>query len=892
MNRRNFLINMVGLLTLSASSCRRPEQRIFSATDSKEAMPIGEAVYYHSIYNKFGISYGLSIKLIDGKPIKIDANKNYFSNSGTTNANIETELYHLYNPERFFKPNYKNKDINIAQAIELCKSKVNEFINSNKQIRIIIPENYSPSLEKLIGLISEKSPNITFYVNDKNDLQKQIDTNSILYNLQDVTLAVLRLSKSVLTINSDIIGSNSSSLFYSNCISKNDINIYSVSLYSTLTSIKSIKDYRITDIDYFVNSLFSKYIENHFQSNKQLLTLYKLTKANSANNLTFVNEIIELLDSNPNMPIIIDSRASIQSQLLVSILNYYRGLYDNQSVFNNGLKHSYYYNCKYLSQFSSDFSNEDLLLILDNDFISNFTNFKTINKQNIIASSEYKCKLFDYAELTIPKTHFLEEWGDSIAINGNYSICQPVIKPLNENSISDIDLVFQIIKALKINEISNYDDLYSFINAQTNDENKWENLLVKGYDNSLFELIDFKIDLDSAIKYLSDISPIEKTNARFTLFIRDNLYIKSERDNHNIYLKELISPINLTSNYNYLEINPIDASDLTLENGDIVKLSTQIGAIEIPILINNGRENIHKRFSLVADRYLLSESRCNIASLLNNSNDLSVVADIIKTDKHTEIIQENANKLFGFELNYLKKLKEIDNFNVYNSYKYLDKRWGLIIDINKCSGCGACVTACKIENNIPVVSAKEILNDKQMNWIDILQFTNSKGRTYFLPYTCQHCEVASCETACPVTATVHSPDGLNEMVYNRCVGTRYCMVACQYKIRKFNFKDHYKNYPEQLRAILNPNVTVRSVGVAEKCTMCIQRINKYYLLNDDKKSELPRTACQQCCPNSAITLVDLNDRITIEFIENNYNRLRKIVFNNYTNPSIFYIYDE
>jgi molybdopterin-containing oxidoreductase family iron-sulfur binding subunit len=182
------------------------------------------------------------------------------------------------------------------------------------------------------------------------------------------------------------------------------------------------------------------------------------------------------------------------------------------------------------------------------------------------------------------------------------------------------------------------------------------------------------------------------------------------------------------------------------------------------------------------------------------------------------------------------------------------RRWAMVIDLAACTGCSACVMACQAENNVPVVGKDEVRRQREMHWIRIDRYYSGEGDDVDVahqPMICQHCENAPCETVCPVLATVHSAEGLNQQVYNRCVGTRYCANNCPYKARRFN----WFNYPREdalHNLVLNPDVTVRSRGVMEKCSFCVQRIR-------ESRGAAVETACQQSCPAQAIVFGDAND---------------------------------
>jgi molybdopterin-containing oxidoreductase family iron-sulfur binding subunit len=223
---------------------------------------------------------------------------------------------------------------------------------------------------------------------------------------------------------------------------------------------------------------------------------------------------------------------------------------------------------------------------------------------------------------------------------------------------------------------------------------------------------------------------------------------------------------------------------------------------------------------------------------------------------------------------------------LYDNYEYNGLKWGLSIDLNSCTGCGACIIGCQAENNVSVVGKEHVIKSHEMHWIRIDRYFSGMPdnpdtiQTVFQPMLCQHCDNAPCENVCPVSATNHSSEGLNQMAYNRCIGTKYCANNCPYKVRHFNWMDWngadafadntFEDYrrddinDDLTRMVLNPDVTVRSRGVMEKCTFCVQRLQDAKLaakkLGRPMKDGEARTACQQACPSDAITFGNVNDK--------------------------------
>jgi len=424
---------------------------------------------------------------------------------------------------------------------------------------------------------------------------------------------------------------------------------------------------------------------------------------------------------------------------------------------------------------------------------------------------------------------------------------------------------------------------------------------------------------------------------------------------NNPYLQEFPDPISRACWDNYLTIPRKMAVQMELVQGDVVQVAVNgKPPVAVPVLIQPGQAEGTVGLALGYGRTKAGKAANNVgknafplANFVNGTMQYVVPAvNITKTEGHREIAQvQTHHTIMARPIVQEASLSEyVQNpaagrhepkiatpegpkspteITLWKGHQYLNHSWGMVIDLNSCTGCGACVVACNVENNIPVVGRQEVLNRREMHWLRIDRYYSSDAdptkqsisgykdmeepsanpEVIFQPMLCQQCQNAPCETVCPVIATAHSSEGVNMMVYNRCIGTRYCANNCPYKVRRFNwFKYHnnekfdYHTNNDLGKMVLNPDVTVRSRGVMEKCNFCMQRIQEGKL-NAKKERRRPRdgeivTACAQACATGAITFGDLNDtesRVAQIWHEEETNRGFRVLEEINTRPQITYL---
>jgi Fe-S-cluster-containing dehydrogenase component len=375
------------------------------------------------------------------------------------------------------------------------------------------------------------------------------------------------------------------------------------------------------------------------------------------------------------------------------------------------------------------------------------------------------------------------------------------------------------------------------------------------------------------------------------LVIRGSSQVHDGRFANNAWLQEFPEPFTTMVWGNAALVSPTTADRLKLANGDVVNLKFRGRSARAPIWILPGQADdcftVHLGFGRRRAGSVGNDVGFNAYALRTSDAPFGGPGlEIEKTGDKEELVTTQQHwKMEGRDQvrvgtlgQYRGQPDEVvktgerpptKDDSLYSEVEYRGRAWGMVIDLNTCIGCGACTIACQAENNIPVVGKQQVARGREMHWIRVDRYfdnDSSKTWTSHQPVPCMHCENAPCELVCPVAATVHSSEGLNQMVYNRCVGTRYCSNNCPYKVRRFNFLEYDANQFEQpatRKLMRNPNVTVRSRGVMEKCTYCIQRIN-VVKIEAEKANRAVRDgeiipACAQACPAEAIVFGDIND---------------------------------
>jgi MoCo/4Fe-4S cofactor protein with predicted Tat translocation signal len=498
------------------------------------------------------------------------------------------------------------------------------------------------------------------------------------------------------------------------------------------------------------------------------------------------------------------------------------------------------------------------------------------------------------AEWHIPLAHYLESWGDARAAGGTVSVIQPLILPLfgGKTAVEVLGLMaggqdrpgYDIVR-----------ETWQLLLGEGDFDKKWNRVL---HDGLLAGSELPGIAPDAKGDAFAELARVAAAPAGMEIVFVPSAALHDGRYANDGWLQELPDPLTKLTWDNPALVNPKTAETLGVANEDIVRVDYAGRSLELPVWILPGMADASVAVTLGYGRQragrigsgvgfntfkiraskapgfdsgvtLTKTGRKYALSATQNHGSMEE-RPIVRETTLAELRSESAHKTEARTPGPLGVFEEEPHhFSLWKEHSYdQGHQWGMTIDLNACIGCNACMTACQSENNVPVVGKIQVAKGREMHWIRVDRYfagePEGNPEVVYQPVPCMHCEDAPCEQVCPVAATVHDGQGLNVMVYNRCIGTRYCSNNCPYKVRRFNFFNFTKDTPDILKLAMNPDVTVRARGVMEKCTYCTQRINRAKidakLAGREVRDGDVKTACQQACPASAIEFGNLRDQ--------------------------------
>ncbi|MDB5039031.1 MAG: 4Fe-4S dicluster protein [Bacteriovoracaceae bacterium] len=919
-SRRRFL-QWMGATTalMTSSACKtRPVDTLVPYVHKPQGFVMGVPVWYASTASN---GYGILVKTREGRPIKVEGNSDHPFNRGGLDASTQACLLDLYNPERVKKTLQNQKESSWKETDAAIKGALKSARAGS--VRVLTGSIHSPSLraalDSFLSVYNAKQ-HITYpfgrdVVSDAHSLGKKDKVSpSFSFDKADV----------IVSFDEDFLGSHPSAVAFTKDFSKRrkihhgDTKVNRLFVFEsnfTLTGVNADHRYSIAPSD----QLSAIYAIAHLVSQKSptdasvktFLNDYSSEKISGQIGVSEENlkEVADALLSAKGKAIVLaggNGPDALAVQSACILLNQMLGSFSNTITLSSSEKGAASSESYESLLKDAEDGNVDVLIVhgqnpvyhqASGEFDRALSKIKTL----IVVSQDLN-ETASKAQFVLGESHFLESWGD-YAFKG-VSIQQPVIEPLFETRSFG-----EILLSLAQNNAVDY---RVFV------QNLWKKNYFRGvgsFDAWWSEQLRLGTTASSSHsdqsvpKITSLRAPSKSKTDALELVLYETAHLRDGTQASNAWLQELPDAISKVTWSNYVAVSLQLArkigfrEDLTLGHhaNDVALVKVGDKSLELPVHIQPGLKANVIAIALGYGRTAAGSVGTNVgknAAIFSRRNDdgsvqlSGIAASISKTGKtyalattqrHFELQGRDKDILQHATLaEFLKDPKvakegekEEKPLSMYNEqeFVYPGHKWGMSIDLNSCTGCQACVVACYSENNIAVSGEDQIRKGRHMAWLRMdLYYSGAEDNpdtANIEPMLCQQCTNAPCETVCPVLATTHSSDGLNDMVYNRCVGTRYCANNCPYKVRRFNYFNYSESLGSKIDMIdplpmsLNPDVTVRSRGVMEKCTFCVQRIRRTVDEVKDKKEKLKdgaiQTACQQSCPADAIVFGDLND---------------------------------
>lgn len=928
-SRRDFL-KLVGFSFATAaitSSCEKPIQKAIPYLIKPEEITPGKASYYASSFFD-GTEYcSVLVKVRDGRPIKIEANKMSPVSLGGTSARVQASVLELYDQARLQEPTRSAKSITWEALDAELINKLEERTAGRKVI--LTSTIISPSTIQLIKDLQKKYPKLEWIIYDETPASGIRNAHEKLVGKRVIPGYHFDKADYILSFEGDFLGTWLSPVEFSRMyVSKRDVSkehpemskhIHFESSYS-ITGSNADERYPMSPGKW--KSVLAKIFNEIAKatSSPELISGVRCDFDTSA--------IVNGLLANKAASIVISGSNDTEIQLMVAGINKMLGNYGSTLDLTSTLNIKKGSDKEFIRLKKSLLNKDVSLLIMANvnPVFSSVNGAKLGEAIQSVDLSVYIGSSFSetakLSSIIAPDHHYLEAWGDAEPVKGQFSLQQPTIHPLyNTRSFQDSLLKWTGRDTDYYSYLLQFweEKIYPLSNRTKGFKQWWNESLQNG-------VFTGKLTKPSTknVTQLSGIPYTAKEDRGMVLTLYSSVGIMDGRHANNPWLQELPDPITKVCWDNYLSVSLEDALELELEDEDMVSLMD----LEVPVLIQPGQARGTCSLALGYGRTVAGKVGDNVGvnaySLIDESESyrnytiggvtitkLGKKYELARTQTHhtmdeRPVVRETSLKAYKKDPsagNHFHLEAEAHHDTMYPQKKYDAYHWGLAVDLNKCTGCNNCIVACTAENNVVTVGKEEVKNRRIMHWLRIDRYFSENAenpKTYHQPVMCQHCDNAPCENVCPVSATNHSSEGLNQIAYNRCIGTKYCINNCPYRVRRFNWFKYVNNdnfnfhlNEETGKMVLNPDVTVRSRGVVEKCTFCVQRIQEKKLTAKLENRSVAdgeiQTACVQSCPTGALIFGNLADKDSevskSKADERNYHLLEQL----HTLPSVGYL---
>jgi len=892
-SRRSILKLLGASMALAGlSGCtRQPEEHIVPYVNMPENLVPGKARYYATTVALGGYAHGVLAESHEGRPTKLEGNPDHPATLGACDAISQASVLSLYDPDRSGSVRHQNVISRFEDCLGAIRQRQHEWDASNGSGLCFVSETItSPSERDQIDRLKRRWPHARWFVHDPVDRRSVFDGSELLFEQPLEPRYRFGRAAVVVSLDADFMQSQPGFLRYARDFMDRrrptnhqtaPSRLYAIE--SNLTSTGAVADHR--------QALRWQDIE---PAARQLAIALGVKMAEPRQKVlpdAWINAVARDLERNRGEVLVVPGEQQPPAVHAIA-----HGLNEALGAFGETVE--------WTQPVTGNVGGPDLVALRDAIDAGEVESLIVLGSNPVYSApadlnfsdafqrvpwrlhwGEYEDETGRLCHWHIPAAHLLEAWGDVRAYDGTVSLVQPLIQPLHGGKTA-----LQMLSAIGNGQENEPRVLLlEYWRAQyagTDFDGFWKQSLHDGLmPKTRFPAVDAQVKPDWE-RVLPEQDSI--TEERLTLQFRPDPALWDGRYANNGWLQEMPRPLTTLTWHNAALISPALAQEYGLNDGAEVELSADGHTLDVPVFVLPGQPRQAITLSLGEGRTYAGRVAKGIGSnayrLRAASARWATPVTLRVTGNHRQLAAiQTHNNIEGRDMVRSASWSEYQNdpgfaqeatedHSLYPEHKPADSEaehaWGMAIDLSACIGCNGCVTACQAENNIPIVGPEEVSRGHDMHWIRVDRYfsggLDAPGVT-FQPVPCMHCENAPCEYVCPVGATQHSADGLNQMIYQRCVGTRYCSQNCPYKVRRFNWFDYTGTsaaYPAE-PAAQNPDVTVRSRGVMEKCTYCVQRINT--VRQNAEVEERPiadgelKTACQQSCPTEAIVFGDLAD---------------------------------
>ncbi len=926
-DRRGFLSIMGASMALAgAAGCRRPVEKIVPYTQMPEQVIPGIPSHYATVINRRGEALGLVVESHEGRPTKIEGNPEHPASRGAADLIAQASILDLYDPDRAKKPSRLSVDSSWTAFATELETELNSFRGEGgARLHILTEPTNSPTVLRLRAAIARSFPNAKFhsYAPVSNSNMREGARLALGQPLQ-VHVAYDR-ARVILALDSDFLQTETANVRSTRSFtggrrlhSPRDTMSRLYVVEPSLTTTGTNADHRLrlpaSQVFAYTAALAAYLHDNGTNLGEVGEAVKKLPKPDAVPAEWVSGVAKELMQAHGRSVVVAGSRQPAIVHALASAINQALGSVGVTMAYTTPVDPAEIDVVANIRELAEAIRHSDVgaLLILGGNPAYDAPadlGFGALIKK-VPFSVHFSSHVTETSKATtwqLPRAHEFEAWGDQRSIEGVYAIQQPLIAPLHDAK-SDVELLAMIAATAETNgkELVHATLAETFHNGAMV-EADWNRVLRDGVVRSSVYQAMTAVPIKSpeiATAIAAEIAKQPPTAADplvkgvVEVAFAPDAKMFDGRYANNAWLQELPDPITKISWDNAATLSPKTAAENGVSDGDVIRLrhGGQVATIVAWVVPGqtDGTVGVHLGWGRTVSGRVGTGRGFDVYPL-RTTESMSFVTGVriehagerypvSQTQEHNAMegrpIAREATLATYKQKPHFAELQAPPpkTLPLWKKVVYAGHKWGMSIDLNACTGCNACVIACQSENNITVVGKEQVAKGREMHWIRIDRYFVGDGdnpAVAYQPLACVQCEEAPCENVCPVNATAHSPEGLNDMAYNRCIGTRYCANNCPYKVRRFNYLDfkgefwhgselvEYDKLPKTVKMAQNPNVTVRMRGVMEKCTYCVQRIQRAKIAA--KNANRPMRdgeivpACAQTCPADAISFGDLNN---------------------------------